>query len=168
MDRIAVYPDLIDLGILHVRTYGVLMATGFLACWWIIERLSGRKDLSNLLVSLMVCGIVGSRAAYVIEHWQSEFARHPEAIIRVDQGGLMFYGGFILAAAAFFRFDYDDESFVWEGKRHPLSDIKSVDRSKWKRKGIAKLILADGTKITLDAWHHVGVKDFMAKLPEGL
>ena len=76
--------------------------------------------------------------------------------------------GINLASAAFFRFDYDDESFVWEGKRHPLSDIKSVDRSKWKSKGIAKLILADGAKITLDAWHHAGVKDFMAKVPEGI
>ena len=90
------------------------MATGFLVCWWIIERLSGRKDLSNLLVSLMLCGVVGSRAAYVIEHWQSEFARNPAAIIRVDQGGLMFYGGFILAFIAF---------FVWcaAKREHPLA-----------------------------------------------
>ena len=71
------YPDLIDIGFLHLRTYGALMAVGFLVCWRIIEVLSGRKDLSNLLVSLMLCGVVGSRAAYVIEHWQSEFARNP-------------------------------------------------------------------------------------------
>ena len=96
------FPDLIDLGFLHLKTYGACMATGFLLCWWIIERLSGRKDLSNLLLSLMIGGVTGSRIAYVIEHWQSEFASHPEAIIRVDQGGLMFYGGFMLSFVIFF------------------------------------------------------------------
>ena len=96
------FPDLIDLGFLHLKTYGACMATGFVLCWWLIERLSGRKDLSNLLMSLMIGGVVGSRLAYVIEHWQSEFAAHPELIIRVDQGGLMFYGGFILSTLVFF------------------------------------------------------------------
>ena len=96
------FPDLIDLGFLHLKTYGACMATGFLLCWMLVEKLSGRKDLSNLLLSLMIGGVVGSRIAYVIEHWQAEFASHPEAIIRVDQGGLMFYGGFILSFVIFF------------------------------------------------------------------
>ena len=95
------YPDLLDLGFLHLRTYGALMATGFLLCWTLLEKLSGRKDLSNLLVSLMVSGVVGSRIAYVVEHWQSEFAAHPLSVMRVDQGGLMFYGGLILALVVF-------------------------------------------------------------------
>ena len=95
------YPDLIDLGFLHLKTYGACMATGFLICWTLVERLSGRKDLSNMLILLMAAGVVGSRIAYVIEHWQSEFAAAPARIIRVDQGGLMFYGGFLLALAAF-------------------------------------------------------------------
>ena len=96
------FPDLIDIGFLHLKTYGACMATGFLACWWAIERLSGRKDLSNLLVALMISGVLGSRAAYVIEHWRAEFAGNLSAIVRVDQGGLMFYGGLILACIVFF------------------------------------------------------------------
>ena len=96
------HPDLIDLGFVQLKTYGALMAAGFLACWWLVERLSGRKDLSNLLMALMVAGVAGSRAAYVIEHWQAEFAAHPMSAFRVDRGGLMFYGGFILSFAVFF------------------------------------------------------------------
>ena len=96
------FPDLIDLGFLHLKTYGACMATGFLLCWMLVERLSGRKDLSNLLLSLMIGGVAGSRIAYVIEHWQAEFAAHPAQIVRVDQGGLMFYGGFILSFVVFF------------------------------------------------------------------
>ena len=96
------FPDLINIGFLHLRTYGACMAVGFLLCWTLIERLSGRKDLSNCILSMMVAGVVGARAAYVIEHWSSEFAARPQDIIRVDQGGLMFYGGLILAFVVFF------------------------------------------------------------------
>ena len=96
------FPDLVDIGFLHLKTYGACMATGFLLCWMLIEKLSGRKDLSNLLLSLMIGGVAGSRIAYVIEHWQAEFASNPVAVIRVDQGGLMFYGGFILSFVIFF------------------------------------------------------------------
>ncbi len=108
------FPDLIDLGFLHLRTYGACMATGFLICWWLIEKLGRRKDLSNLLLALMVSGVVGSRIAYVIEHWQSEFAANPAQIVRVDQGGLMFYGGLILAIVVFFVW------CVWK-KERPLA-----------------------------------------------
>ena len=107
------FPDLIDIGFLHLKTYGACMATGFLLCWWLVERLSGRKDLSNLLMGLMVSGVVGSRLAYVIEHWSVEFANNPARIVRVDQGGLMFYGGLLMAIVMF---------FVWclRKREHPL------------------------------------------------
>ena len=112
------YPDLIDLGFLHLKTYGACMACGFLLCWHLIERLSGRKDLSNLLMSLMVSGVVGSRLAYVTEHWKIEFAASPIKIIRIDQGGLMFYGGLILALVTF---------VIWCRYRHermlPIADL---------------------------------------------
>ena len=66
---------------------------------------------------------------------------------------------------ASFRFEHDDKSFTWNGKLYALSDVKSVDRSKWKKKGIVKLLLADGSRVTLDCWHHLGVKDFEKLLP---
>ena len=93
------FPNLIDFEFIHIRTYGVCMALGFLLCWNIFERISGRKDLSNLLVAMLLSGIIGSRIAYVIEHW--EFINTPWQIIRIDQGGLMFYGGLILALTVF-------------------------------------------------------------------
>ena len=91
------HPDLIDLGFLHLKTYGACMAVGFLLCWTLVEKISGRKDLSNLLMA-----VAGSRLAYVIEHWRAEFAAHPLEVIRLDRGGLMFYGGLILSIVVFF------------------------------------------------------------------
>ena len=100
------HPDLISIGFLHIKTYGACMALGFLAAWqvlsWLCRRAGRASDaLTGLVTWMMVCGVLGARAAYVIEHWHQEFAAHPELIIRVDQGGLMFYGGLILAIGVF-------------------------------------------------------------------
>ena len=96
------FPDLIKFDFLSLHTYGACMAVGFFICWKLAEKLSGRRDLSDLLMYLMIGGVAGSRIAYVIEHWQIQFARAPLDIFKVWQGGLMFYGGFILALIVFF------------------------------------------------------------------
>jgi len=60
-----------------------------------------------------------------------------------------------------FDFEFDEREFVHAGRRFPIDGIKRIDRSKWAKKGIVKV---DG--ITLDAWHHTGVKDFEKILPD--
>lgn len=94
---------LFSIGPLTVRAYGLCMALGFMFGWICASRLCKKTGqdgewLSSFLSWLMVSAVVGARIAYVIEHWKSEFAGNPAAIIRVDQGGLMFYGGLIGAA----------------------------------------------------------------------
>jgi phosphatidylglycerol:prolipoprotein diacylglycerol transferase len=79
------------------------MALGFLFGWqaavWLCKRTGQDADqLTSLLTWLMLSAVLGARAAYVLEHWTAEFAQHPLDIVRVDQGGLMFYGGLIAAA----------------------------------------------------------------------
>lgn len=95
------------------------MALGFFAAWQVLAYLCRRigrpfEPLGNLVVALMVSGVAGSRIAYVIEHWKAEFAARPLDIIRIDQGGLMFYGGFILAVLVFAGW------CLWR-KEHPLA-----------------------------------------------
>lgn len=80
------------------------MALGFLAGlgnWYLLGRKRG-LDLnacSDLLFWVMVAGVLGARAAFVIAEWPS-FARAPATIWRIDQGGLVFFGGFIAAVVA--------------------------------------------------------------------
>ena len=100
------FPDLVNLGFLHLHTYGACMAVGFILCFRLIER-------SSLLVMLMLAGVLGSRAAYVIEHWSAEFAGRPSAVIEVWKGGLMFYGGLILAMGVF-------AVWCWRKRENPL------------------------------------------------
>ncbi|MBR0197282.1 MAG: prolipoprotein diacylglyceryl transferase [Kiritimatiellae bacterium] len=91
------HPDLINIGPLHLKTYGACLAAGFLICSFLVEKISKRRDISALLVSLMLCGVIGARIAYVIEYWDRQFAGNFWNIFRVDQGGLVFYGGLLLS-----------------------------------------------------------------------
>lgn len=100
---------LFSIGPLSIHTYGLCMAIGYLLSWLVADRLSkkcGRSPelLSALITWIMIAAIVGARIAYVWEHWESEFAMNPLSVLRVDQGGLMFYGGFIGAAFTMFLF----------------------------------------------------------------
>ena len=64
-----------------------------------------------------------------------------------------------------FSFEWDDDSIIVNGVRHDRSEIIVIDREAFERKSIVYLKLASGERITLDAWHHSGVRDFLATLP---
>lgn len=94
---------LFTIGPLTIHTYGLCMALGFLAGWQVAARLcrlSGQNAdrITSLLTVIMIASIIGARVAYVLEHWTVEFADAPLTVFRMDQGGLMFYGGLIAAA----------------------------------------------------------------------
>jgi len=81
---------------------------------------------------------------------------------------LMLLGALIVGTRLYrsyaFDFAFDDAGFAVSGRRYAFSDVKDVDRRRWQGKGILVLTLSDGRKVQLDAWHHVGVKEFEAKL----
>ncbi len=95
---------LIQFGPLTIHWYGVMMAAGFvagIANWIMLGRRHGRNSqyCADLMFWIMVAGILGARTAYVLENW-SEYAANPLSIVRLDQGGLIFYGGFVAAGVA--------------------------------------------------------------------
>ena len=102
------HPVFCKIGFLTIHWYGVLMALGFLAGllnWIHLGRREGRNAqfCSDLLFWVMVSGIVGARLAYVVANLKS-FILDPVSIFRVDQGGLIYYGGFVGAGLAIFYF----------------------------------------------------------------
>lgn len=102
-DTRSMHSELFQIGPLTLRAFGLCMALGFLFGWqaavWLCKRTGQDADqLTSLLTWLMVSSVLGARTAYVWEHWTAEFAGHPLDILRIDQGGLMFYGGLIAAA----------------------------------------------------------------------
>ena len=72
--------------------------------------------------------------------------------------------GLHLLAAWRFDFAFDDDGFVYKGKRFSYSDIKSIDKSLWEKKNIL-VVSGEGWRISLDGWHHQGVKEFARHCP---
>ncbi len=102
------HPICFKIGPLSIHWYGVMMALGFLAGlanWVHLGRKEGRdfNFCSDLLFWVMVSGVVGARLAFVAADWE-HFSKDLWGIFRVDQGGLIFYGGLLTAAAALFFF----------------------------------------------------------------
>lgn len=84
--------------------YGVMFAAAFLASLAhlaVLGKKEGRPAAfgSDLAFWVMVGALAGARIAYVGANFR-EFAAEPLAILRVDQGGLIYYGGFLGAALA--------------------------------------------------------------------
>jgi len=109
----------LQLGPLTLKAYGLMMALGFAAAWFAAGRLSRGTTrnpdlLANLTVWLMLAGVLGARAAYVAEHWTAEFATQPLSVVRIDQGGLMFYGGVAGATLALLL-------FAWRHQQRPAA-----------------------------------------------
>jgi len=96
------FPILFQYQRLTLYTYGLLIATGFLAALWLVGREARRRGLDpkqyqDLGFIVLIGALVGSRLFYVLIEWE-HFAQHPMQVIEIWKGGLVFYGGFVCAA----------------------------------------------------------------------
>ncbi len=87
-----------------VYWYGIMAALGFLVSLLYWNATAKRLGLphgigSDLSFAAIIGGILGARILYVAANW-AYFSERPSEIIRIDQGGLIFYGGFIAASLA--------------------------------------------------------------------
>lgn len=82
------------------------MAAGFLAGLWTASRRARALGFSSDLIFdvstwILVGTVVGARTLYVGTYWEQEFSGKPwTQIFNLRQGGLVFYGGLVGAAAA--------------------------------------------------------------------
>jgi len=104
-------PDLLKIGPLTLHSYGLMLALAFLAGIWLMELQAKKIGLDQTMmvdlgVVIMAGAVIGSRLMYVATHW-SEYTSNPWQALAVWEGGLTFYGGFILGtltAAVYCRF----------------------------------------------------------------
>ena len=96
---LSISPVLFEIGPFTVRWYGLFMAVsvgvGFF-CFLKGGRSLGYDDdfLYNLAFFVVLSGIVGARAVYVMTNWDV-YAKEPGMIWRIDLGGLSFHGAVI-------------------------------------------------------------------------
>lgn len=92
-------PIAFHIGSKPIYWYGIMVALGFLAAvthWNLLGKKEGRPRGfgSDFGFVVMFSGIIGGRLAYIIAHWREYFSE-PMEILRLDHGGLIYYGGFI-------------------------------------------------------------------------
>lgn len=104
------HPILLKLGPLTIYSYGVMVAAGFsLAALLIYARAPkfgmDRDRMIDYLILILISGIVGARALYVLLNFGYYKANLIE-ILNLSGGGLVWYGGFaaaLLASAWFLK-----------------------------------------------------------------
>ncbi|NJD61541.1 MAG: prolipoprotein diacylglyceryl transferase [Deltaproteobacteria bacterium] len=98
------HPVLVKIGSLKIYSYGVFVAIGFLAALWVAGREIRRRGLDrdtfyDMGFWVVITAIIGSRLFHVLVYWE-QYRTDPAEIFKLWNGGLVFYGGFLAAAAA--------------------------------------------------------------------
>lgn len=98
------HPELfrIPFTALTVKSYGVLMAVGFIAAIYIIRRLStgmgeNAEHITTAALYSLIAGIVGARIFYVVHYWRQFRGKGLLEMFAVWNGGLELLGGVLLA-----------------------------------------------------------------------
>ncbi len=97
---VGVYVAVNHWGPVKVRSWGTMLMVGFGAALAWVAHDSRNEDgisLDNLIdmtIAILIGAIVGARVVSAILNW-SDFAGHPEQLLRVWEGGLSFHGGLI-------------------------------------------------------------------------
>lgn len=112
------HPILFKIGPITIYTYGVLIAAAFflgLALAVRQARIEGEdpQKIMDLGFYILISAIVGSRLIYVIVDYK-EYLSDPLRIFKVWEGGLVFYGGFIMAAAVVIIYLRNHKMNVWK------------------------------------------------------
>ena len=99
------YPIAFHIGNFAVHWYGIFIGIGFLASFCLLLNLKKYAGLTtdqiyNISMIALFAGVIGARAFYVVQFWEQFSGRGILAILNVHEGGLVFYGGFILAFIA--------------------------------------------------------------------
>lgn len=109
-------PDLLTIGPIRVRWYGVMYVLGFLASYLLIQKQERSRQVGlvgtvaqDLVFYLAIGLIVGARLGYILFYEYNDFSayiKNPLEIIATWHGGMSFHGGLIcciLAAWIFAR-----------------------------------------------------------------
>ena len=99
------YPIAFSINSFAVHWYGILIGIGFLLSFFLMLKIRKYAGLTtdqvyNIAMIALFAGVIGARLFYVIQFWDQFRGRGLLAILNVHEGGIVFYGGFILAFTA--------------------------------------------------------------------
>ena len=108
--EIGIDPTLIDVAGIEVTWHGVFTALGVIVgvaiAAWLARRMGYQEDMIyNAALALVIGGIIGARALYVIENW-SNFENDIGEIFSLNAGGISIYGALIGGTIAGLGYGY--------------------------------------------------------------
>jgi len=91
-------PEILKLGPLVFRWYGLFFATAFIAGYWIMQWIYGKEErsameLESLFTYMFVGTVIGARLGHCIFYEPLYYLRHPIDILKIWEGGLASHGG---------------------------------------------------------------------------
>ncbi|HUO77173.1 MAG TPA: prolipoprotein diacylglyceryl transferase [Thermodesulfovibrionales bacterium] len=115
------HPVLVRFGPLTIHTYGVLVAAGFLLGLALAVKQAKKEGIPQERIIdigfyVLVAAIIGSRLLFVAVN-AGHYLKHPLDIFKIWEGGLVFYGGLILAIP----------SALWYIRKHNLDAWRITD-----------------------------------------
>jgi phosphatidylglycerol:prolipoprotein diacylglycerol transferase len=101
------YPELFKIGPFTIYSFGLMMGVGFIVASYLLTKELSRKGFdpglgSTITLFAVAFGVIGSKLLYLLENW-SYFIESPFTSA-FSPGGLTWYGGFILATFAIWRY----------------------------------------------------------------
>ena len=117
------YPILLEFGSFNIYSYGFFVVVG-IGMGTLLTLLRVRKSgiritveaAADLFLYVVLSAIVGSRLLFVLVNFDA-YGQNPLGIFKIWEGGLIFYGGLVLAAGV----------SLWYMKRHRLPIWKLAD-----------------------------------------
>lgn len=102
------HPVLFKIGPVAIYSYGLMLALGFLTGIYLAKQEAvrlgiGKEIIYDLGLYTLISGILGARILYVLVNLES-YTSSPLKILLLNEGGLVFYGGLILACIVGFLF----------------------------------------------------------------
>lgn len=115
------HPDLFKIGPLTIHTYGVLVAAGFLLGLGLAVRQARKEGIPpekvvDLGFYILLSALIGSRLFYILIN-ASHYMKNPIDMFKIWEGGLVFYGGLLLAVP----------TVLWYVKKNALRAWSTVD-----------------------------------------
>jgi phosphatidylglycerol:prolipoprotein diacylglycerol transferase len=93
------HPVLIKIFGLEIHTYGVFIAAAFMVCTYIAIFMGKNEGIEqeilfDFIFYILIFSIIGARVFYVVINY-SYYLKHPLAVLKIWEGGLVYYGGLI-------------------------------------------------------------------------
>jgi len=112
-------PDILHLGPLTIRWYGILFAMAFICGIFFMQRILNKEGLppeilEKITIYVAVGTIIGARLGHILFYQPAEYFANPMEIFKIWHGGLASHGAAIGILIALGIFSYKvKKSFFW-------------------------------------------------------